>query len=226
MTRRAATGVAGTVAATVLAVAALAWSTQGFRALTLDGARAAAVANRPRPVPSAHVQDADGAAIPIAVPGMVTVVDFVSTACLSVCLAQGSAFALLQDSLGGGATSADRRIRLVTVSFDPDDDASRLRGWAEAQGATAPSWRVGRVAADDRRRLLETFGIVLVRDPVAGWRHNAAFHLVDGGGAVRRIIAANDPVGALRAARLLVDVAPDAGPTERSGRLAADRAAR
>ncbi|MCU0622658.1 MAG: SCO family protein [Gemmatimonadaceae bacterium] len=194
----------GVCAAAGVGACAIGWSTAGFRALTYDGARAAMVAETPRPVPAVSAFAADGRSVPLFEPGTVTIVDFLSTACTSVCLAQGAAFARLQDSVRGrearGSREAGAPVRLVSVSFDPDDDDRRLAAYAESRGAMDPAWRIRRVAATDRQALLDAFGIVVVRDPVAGWRHNAAFHVVDARGSLTAIVPVEAPATALRVA--------------------------
>ena len=189
-------GLLGALLAVGTSTGALAWATDGFRALTLDGARAAAVAAAPRPLPvvtwldpTARVRWDDG---------LVTIVDFVSTSCEAICLAQGTRFASLQRTLR--ARGRRTPIRLLTIAFDPADDARRLDAWREARGVDGEWWDVARVAPDDRAMLLRTFGVTVVRDPAGGWRHNAAFHVVDGRGRLARIVPADDADQALRAA--------------------------
>lgn len=194
--------VSGGIAAAVFGTAALAWATDGFAALTTDDARAATVRRAPVAVPAAMLADAPDAPVPLLPPGRVAIVDFVSTGCVTMCRAQGSAFQWLQRAVASHPDGA--RIALRTASFDPDDDHARLAGWREAFGADPARWTVGRLAAADQDRVLTTFGIVPVRDPVGGWRHNAALHVVDAGGRLVRIVPVTRPDVALAAALALV----------------------
>ena len=201
MTLRRWRGLLGIAGGAGAGLAAMAWATDGFRALTLDAARGAAVASTPRPVPPVVlVDEATDAPVRFG-DGAVTIVDFVSTSCEAICVAQGARFGTLQAALQGRAAAAGAApIRLLTISFDPDDDARRLDAWRAVRGADPAWWRVVRVAPADRRALLDTFQVTVVRDPIAGWRHNAAFHLVDPAGRLARIIPADEPERALRTA--------------------------
>lgn len=200
MTSRGGRAIVGVAAAAAIGLGGLAWATDGFRALTVDAARRVAVAATPRPVPVGALRDAASGAPMRLGRDTVTIIDFVSTSCEIVCVAQGARFGALQDALRARGASSAAAVRLLTVSFDPDDDARRLDGWARVRGVDAAWWRVAQVAPASRRALLDAFGITVVRDPVGGWRHNAAFHLVDGRGRLARIVPADDPAWALRAA--------------------------
>jgi protein SCO1/2 len=92
---------------------------------------------------------------------------------------------------------------LLSVSFDPDDDAGFLRGFEESRHLDAQRWRIARADGATRALLLQRFGIVAVRDPFGGWRHNAALHVVDADGVLVSIVAIDEPADALRLAESL-----------------------
>lgn len=193
---------AGGTITLVAAIAALWWATAGFTAVTYDGAKVARVAERPRAVPKVDVTTPSGAALPLPVEGGVAIVDFVSTSCVAVCLAQGASLQALQRMIRERGLVG--RVALLSISFDPDDDAGRLEGFAAARGLAPDIWRVARADGDARRALLDTFDIRIVRDPLAGWRHNAALHVVDANGMLRAVHDVADVRGALRAAEQLL----------------------
>jgi protein SCO1/2 len=201
--------IAGTVIAVVASVASAVWATDGFRAVTLDGARAAAVARRPVPVPHVTATAPDGAVRPVLADAghpapRAAIVDFVSTQCVAVCLAQGAVFQRLQQAVQ--ARGLSDRIRLLTVSFDPDDDVGRLAGFAESRRLDPAVWTVVRVDESGRDAMLAAFGIRVVRDPLAGWRHNTALHVVDADGRLVRILPL-DVGGGARAVEAALDTA-------------------
>ncbi|MDX2183188.1 MAG: SCO family protein [Gemmatimonadaceae bacterium] len=195
--------VAGGCASLVAAVAALWWATAGFSAITYDGAKAARLASRPRAVPRVRLVTADGAVLALPLREQVTIVDFVSTSCVAVCLAQGASLQALQRLIRERGLVG--RVALLSVSFDPDDDAGRLDGFAATRGLAPDIWRIARADGDARRALLDTFDIRIVRDPLAGWRHNAALHIVDRDGALRAVHEVADVRGALRTATQLTE---------------------
>lgn len=206
--RRTASAGVGIAASALISLGALAWSTDGFRALTYEGARTASIAAAPRPIPATRALAPDGRSVSLLAPGTVYLVDFVSTSCTTLCVAQGVAFAALQDSLREReATGARAPVRLLTVSFDPDDHDTRLAGYAALRGADDRWWQVRAVSPENRRALLDTFGVVVVRDPIAGWRHNAAFHVVDANGTLVRIVPSEAPGEALRHAMAVAEAA-------------------
>jgi protein SCO1/2 len=186
----------------VAAVAALWWATAGFSAVTYDGAKVARVAERPRPVPATPLTGVDTAAMQLPLRGRVTIIDFVSTSCVAVCLAQGASLQALQQLIRERGLVG--RLTLLSVSFDPDDDDGRLAGFAAARGLAPDIWQVARADGAARRTLLDSFDIRIVRDPLAGWRHNAALHVVDADGMLRAVHDVADVRGALRSAEQLL----------------------
>lgn len=182
----------------VAATASLAWATEGFTAFTTDGARAARVARAPVAVPAVVAFDAQDHPVPLVDSGTATILDFVSTQCAGVCRAQGAVFQQLQQMIA--AHPARGHLRLRTVSFDPADDAARLAGWGHAFGADPDVWLVTRLASSDRTRVLATFGITTVRDPLGGWRHNSALHVVSPDGRLVRVLPVDATAAALAVA--------------------------
>lgn len=180
------------------ATASLAWATDNFTAFTTDGARAARVARAPVAVPAVLAFDAQDRPVRLVDSGAATILDFVSTQCAGVCRAQGAVFRQLQQMIG--AHRERSRVRLRTVSFDPADDAARLASWGDAFGADPAVWQVTRLDAADRARVLATFGITTVRDPVSGWRHNTALHVISPDGRLVRVLPVDAVAEAIEAA--------------------------
>jgi len=83
----------------------------------------------------------------------------------------------------------DRKIALLSISFDPRDDREALQLYGERYGATAPGWRIA-ATADERglAALLRTFGVVVIPDGMGGFVHDGTVYLVDWRGHLARIL--------------------------------------
>lgn len=173
-----------TACVALLGALALWWGTDGGRALTAETARRLDIAARPRPLPDIQLFDRTGARLRLSdYRGAPLVMEFIYTTCPDICIALGTAFERLDRKLPPGA-------RLVSVSFDPDDDPARLDAFAERHGATAPRWRVAGVAdAGERAALIARAGVVVIPDGYGGFVHNAGLYLVDADG---RLVAVFD----------------------------------
>ncbi len=105
-------------------------------------------------------------------------VTFMYTRCPWLCPTAGTQLAKMQQQLAGD--SADRRIRLLSISFDSlNDDEGALRRYAVDHSADPSHWLVtvptnGTALAG----LLREAGVVVISDGHGGFTHNAAIHLV------------------------------------------------
>ena len=190
-------GLAAILAVLVLGSAVLWNATDGLRAFTAESARRLAVERAPRALPDPLLQDQDGRRFRLSdYHGRPLLVQFIFTRCASLCLALGDSFAGIAEDLpqDGGAA-------LLSISFDPAHDGpEQLTGYGDRFGADGKVWRIVRVARpDDLQPLLDSFGIVVVPDPLYGFQHNAAHHLVDREGRLARILDFDAPRAALRA---------------------------
>jgi protein SCO1 len=188
-------------------LAAMAWLcasalTEGFEVWTAEGARRLQVANAPVSAPYAVLvgNDIDGITLHdlLARPGRVTIASFIYTRCPSVCQALGSNLQQLQAAL-------EPNIQLLSISFDPaHDDAEQLRRYAALWHADARHWRMATVPdADQMRRLLDAWQVVVIDDGRGGFEHNAALLVIDRRGRLVRIFDDTDTHGALAFARAL-----------------------
>ncbi len=91
---------------------------------------------------------------------------------------------------------------MLSVSFDPlHDDAHALQDYAARMRLNPVVWDVVSLALPgDRRRLLDSFGIMAVPAPRGEFVHNAALHIVDARLRLVRIIDYDAPEQALDAA--------------------------
>lgn len=196
------------------AYASAAWLTHGFQVWTAEGARRLEVALHPVPAPALAVEGpgvaADLRAL-LANGRDVTVVDFVYTRCQSVCLALGSTFQQMQATLAAAGTAdpAARRVKLLSISFDPRDTVSDLRAHAARIGADPALWRFVRVPGPAQAaRLLAGYQVVVVPDGRGDFEHNAALLVVDRSGRLVRIFDAGEQQLALDFARHLAASEP------------------
>jgi protein SCO1/2 len=175
------------VAAAGFAVAHAA--TDGFRAYTLESARRLAALEAPSAVPSLALEWSDGRRAPlVALDAPVLLVDFIYTRCESYCAALGGVFAQLQQRLA--AEIARGEVRLVSITFDPRDDGPALVAYRDRHRGDPAAWLIGRpVAPSELSAWLDGFGVVVIRDELGGFTHNAAVHVV---GPDRRLAAIHD----------------------------------
>lgn len=190
------------IAATLACVAGFAAAhaaTDGFEAFTLESARRLHALRAPAPVPDLALDLADGARSRISqLPGRVLLVDFVYTNCVTYCSVLGSVYAQLQQRLAKEIASGE--VRLVSVTFDPDRDSlAELRAYRTRHTRDAAGWDLGRPSPTDLRAWLDAFGVVVIRDGVGGYTHNAAVHVVGPDRKLVAILNADDIEGIVRA---------------------------
>lgn len=165
--------------------------TRGWRFVTTESARRDDVARQPRGVPDVLLGVADAGRDSLLhllhSDGRVTIVNFIYTRCVSVCLAMGSEYQQLQKEIL--ERGLERRVRLLSLSFDPADTGERLAAYGKRMNADARVWTFAMpVRAEERRALLRTFGIVVVPAELGEFEHNAAYHVVTADGRLTRIM--------------------------------------
>jgi protein SCO1/2 len=193
-------------------LAALYQATAGGTAYTTETLRRSEVALAPLPVPDFRVIDAQGREQPLrellASDGRVWIVDFVYTRCATLCLSLGTVFQQLQAQVL--AQGLQDRVGLLSISFDPEHDRPpALATYARRMGMQPEAWQLVSLAEPaDRRRLLDSFGIMVVPAPLGEFEHNAALHLVTPEGELVRILGLDEGVRALRLAQAWAEPVP------------------
>ncbi|PKP75984.1 MAG: SCO family protein [Alphaproteobacteria bacterium HGW-Alphaproteobacteria-6] len=182
--------------ALALGLGALGLATDGFAALTTEGARRLAALRTAPEMPRVAIETMAGSIEPLPAASRATVVEFIYTTCPDICQAAGDEMARLRDRLAKGPLSG--RVRLVSVSFDPArDDPARMADygrWHEADGAV---WTVARPAdARDLPNLLDAYGVTVIPDRIGGFTHNTALHVVTPEGRLAAILDMDDLAGA------------------------------
>ena len=183
-------------------------ATAGGNAFTTETLRRTEVEQAPRALPDLMLFNAEGRSesLPalLATGDRVWIVDFVYTRCQTVCSALGSVFQQLQQQIT--ERGLQDRIGLLSISFDPAyDSPAVLRDYARRMRMDSAVWQLATLAAaQDRRALLDAFGIMVIPAPLGEFEHNAALHVIRGGRLVQIIDYEAAPVAidaALAAAR-------------------------
>jgi protein SCO1/2 len=165
-------------------------ATDGFQAYTLESARRLAALRNPAPLPKSLLELSDGRRIGLGqLSAPVLLVDFAYTRCEGYCSVLGTVFTRLQERLAPEIAAG--QVRLVTISFDPEnDDPAALAAYRARHRGDPQAWLLGRPTARAQLpRWLDAFGVVVVRDELGGYAHNAAVHVVD---ANRKLVAVED----------------------------------
>lgn len=184
---------AGPLAVVVLWLLVLAVNTNGFRAITEEGARRLNVAAHMPAIPRFDLEDMNGRALTMGGDGQqkITVVEFIYTTCPTICQFAGTDFARLRDKIRH--EDHHRDVRLLSVSFDPErDDLEQMQAYADHHEADGTLWTIARIAAPDLERLKGSFGLRIIPDKPFGFQHNAAIHIIDRFGRLRSIVDFDD----------------------------------
>ena len=195
------------LAVLLAALVAIFQATAGGTAFTTETLRRSAVAQTPATVPDFAVVDAQGRHRGLhdllAEGGKVWIVDFVYTRCSTLCLSLGTVFQQLQAQLA--AQGLQDRVGLLSISFDPlHDQPPQLAGYAQRMGMQPGLWKLVSLRSEtDRRRLLDSFGIMVLPAPPGDFEHNAALHVVTPQGQLVRILGLGDGAQALALAASL-----------------------
>lgn len=213
-----------TLAALLLVCAAgmtaLYHGTMGFEVVSTEDGRRLAISRQPLELPAAaiHQPEAGSLARLLADDGRIAIISFIYSTCNAVCSVLGSEYQQMQDQIRKRGLQRD--VRLISISFDPRDTAPVLTAYAQKLHADPALWRmVGVVREDERKALLDAFGIVVLPAPMGEFQHNAAFHLIDRQGRLARITDFENPVQALEHAIDMSRVPATAATSTTGGRL-------
>jgi protein SCO1 len=182
-------------------------TTDRSQAFTTETLRRSEVNRTPRTIPDFSLIDTGGRSSTLRkVLGKderVWIIDFVYTRCQTVCSSLGSIYQQLQaDILRQGLQN---RVGLLSISFDPaNDNALALTAYATRMQMDPAVWRIMTLSSPkDRRRLLDSFGIMVIPAALGEFEHNAALHIVDPIGRLVKIQDYAEPQLALQAALAL-----------------------
>ena len=211
--RPSADGLLQTFAASLLVLAAGLWAlfnaTGGGTAYTTETQRRSEVARAAVLVPDFLVVDSLGRTGSLrerlAQDKRVWIVDFVYTRCTTVCLSLGTVFQQLQEQVL--EQGLQNRVGLLSISFDPEQDRPpALANYGQRMRMQPGVWQALSLAhPQDRRRLLDSFGIMVVPAPLGEFEHNAALHIVTADGQLVRILGLEEGPQAMQLAKALAN---------------------
>ena len=121
------------------------------------------------------------------------ILDFFYTSCRTICIAQAAIFNVLQEKIK--AQQLQDRVRLVSISFDPEqDDLKAIQQYASRVKADPRVWSLLTLnSSDGLKSLLDSFGIYVIKvAPFGDLDHNASFHLIDPEGNLIKISSLDD----------------------------------
>jgi len=179
------------------------YSTNHGQALTTEALRQSELSDHPKKIPNYRFINAlsqESSLHQITTNDeRVLIVDFVYTRCQTVCVALGTSFQNLQESIL--KRGLEHKIGLLSISFDPEhDDPPALKRYQQRFRMDERVWEVLSLKEfKDRQKLLDTFGIMVIPAPLDEFEHNAAFHLVKKN-YLYQIIDMNQPEQALEVA--------------------------
>ena len=191
--------------AVLIAGLVLLWlATDGGQSFTTEALRRQQVSQQPQLIAPFDVTTQSSEKIKLgallAADGKVWLVDFVYTRCQTVCSSLGTIYQQLQTQVE--ARGMQGKVGLLSISFDPaNDDAAALAAYSKRMRMNPAVWQIATLSNwQDRRRLLDEFGIMVVPAPLGEFEHNAALHVVTSLGKLVKIIDYLDHTTALDAA--------------------------
>jgi len=185
-----------TTVAALLGCTMLWRATDGFRAITAEGARRVQISANPEPVPSVVLETMDGSWQSLNNPDSPVLLEFIYTTCPTICQTSGGDFAELRDFL----LQYNLQVPMFSVSFDPETDTlENMQDYAKWHTATGMPWTVGRPLPQDLEPLLDLFRITVIPDGWGGYQHNVAVLLINRDGAFSGAFDTRD-YNAIRAA--------------------------
>ena len=206
----------------IAGLAALFVATGGGQSFTTETLRRQQVSQQPQRIDAFNVTTSSGVKTTLKalltneksghqqVGNKVWLVDFVYTRCQTLCSSLGSIYQQLQAQIE--ARGVRGQVGLLSISFDPvNDDAAALKAYATRMRMNPAVWQIATLTSwQDRRRLLDGFGIMVVPAPLGEFEHNAALHVVTAEGQLVRIMDYADFQTALDVAQDLIQPARSA----------------
>jgi protein SCO1/2 len=181
-----------------LGMLALHRATMGFEVVSTEDGRRLAISRAPMQLPRTAVHAPQAAELSqlLRNDGRITIMTFFYSSCNALCSVLGDEFQQLQAQIH--AKGLQQRVRLLSISFDPRDDAAALASYARRQRADPAIWQIASIdSASQRKALLDQLGIVVLPAPLGEFQHNAALHLIDRNGKLVQIDDYENPVLAL-----------------------------
>lgn len=184
---------------TLLGVSLLFVGTDGFRAITAEGARSIDLMKNKPQFPDVELLDSKNRTFSMKeFEGKLVFATFMYTSCGSVCPILQRNLADVYEALP--KEYLGREIVFLSITFDNKRDTTekleQYRSYFKSDGDT---WRMVRVKNEkDLETVLETFGVIVIPDEYDGFVHNSAFYLIDREGKLAQILDYNSPKNAVK----------------------------
>lgn len=192
---------ASTIAVLLASLLMLLHATGGGQSFTTETLRRQHISQQAELIPAFDVTLGNGQRTTLkavlAPGGKVWLVDFVYIRCQTLCLSLGSIYQQLQAQIE--ARGLQGKVGLLSISFDPANDSpAALAGYAQRMGMNPEIWQIATLTRwQDRRSLLDAFGIMVLPAPLGEFEHNAALHVVTSDAMLTRIMDYTDYKAAL-----------------------------
>ena len=176
----------------IAGLALLLLATGGGQSFTTETSRRLQVAAQPQQLESFNITTSSAEVTTLnallTTGSKVWLVDFVYTRCQTVCSSLGTIYQQLQAQIE--LRGLQGQVGLLSISFDPaNDNAAALNAYATRMQMRPAIWQIATLTNwQDRRRLLDAFGIMVVPAPLGEFEHNAALHVVSSDGRLLKII--------------------------------------
>lgn len=167
-------------------VAALSVATDGGRAWTAESARRVAIEQNPIAIEPLSLIAFDSPDLTVSLQSLwgnpiggskLVLMEFIYTQCPTVCQVMGAEFAAIQNHLFELEERAD--VRLLSVSFDPQDDLAAMGAYGKRYAATEKWWTLAIPENRDQlRQLQHQLGSIVIPEPTVGFIHNSAIYAI------------------------------------------------
>jgi protein SCO1/2 len=192
---------AATTAVLIASLLVLLQATGGGQSFTTETLRRQHISQQAELIPAFDITLGNGQRTTLkamlAPGGKVWLLDFVYIRCQTLCLSLGSTYQQLQADIE--ARGLQGKVGLLSISFDPANDSpAALADYAQRMGMHPEVWQIATLTRwQDRRRLLDAFGIMVLPAPLGEFEHNAALHLVTSDAMLTRVMDYADHKSAL-----------------------------
>ena len=173
--------VAASIMVAVAGLMILHMATDGWQAWTAESARRLAVANNPMPLPDLSIEDVNehiqSTVVSSSDNNTLVLMEFIFTRCPTICQLMGAEFAVLQDTIK--SSDSYQNVRLVSVSFDVEDDRHAMISYGARYRADHNYWSLG--IPRDRKELkaiMKKLGAIVIPVPKLGFIHNTAVYAI------------------------------------------------
>ncbi|UBH13392.1 SCO family protein [Macrococcus armenti] len=168
-------------------------ATDGYKAFTLEQKRVTTLETTTPKYPNIEVVDNKGRTYPFdTFKGKYILMTFIYTNCSTVC-------PMMEQNMKSVYKNIDMKkykddIVFVSLSFDRERDTvkvlDRYAGYFDADGET---WRMVTPTSDkDLKKILDTYGVIVIPDGDNNFQHNTSFYLIKPDGKLHSVMKFQD----------------------------------